>query len=337
MQRRSEPTPLALTSTPHVQASQTDAARLFMDIAQGVRQPSPSAPIRGQGHAREAGIKLFLLTALTMVAFAANSVLNRLALAEGEIGPGGFALVRVAAGVAVLALLLILRERGLPRPARPQLAAIAGLTAYMLGFSFAYVSMDAGLGALVLFGCVQITMFLGALSEGDSPPLQRWAGMGLAMAGLALLTYPSGPVEIGAGALVLMGCAAVGWGVYSLAGRRVSDPLRATGWNFLYCLPLVMIAFLVWPDATPASPRGIALAVLSGGITSAMGYALWYALLPSLGATRGALAQLSAPAIAMAMGAVFLAETVTWPAVLAAALILGGIAVGLISKRLPRA
>ena len=184
-----------------------------------------------------------------MVAFAANSLLNRLALADGEIGPGGFAAVRVATGVLVLAVLLTFRERSIPPLTRPNATAVAGLTAYMLGFSFAYVSLDAGLGALVLFGGVQITMFVGALLGGEPAPIRRWVGMVFAMAGLAVLTFPSGPVTLPVGALMLMSLAAIGWGVYSLVGRGVSDPLLATGWNFFYSLPIVIFALFLWPDA----------------------------------------------------------------------------------------
>ena len=279
----------------------------------------------------ESAIKLFFLTTLTMVAFAASSILNRLALAVEEIGPSAFASIRVGAGAAVLILLLSLRDRAVPKFAKPNIAAFIALTAYMLGFSYAYVTMDAGLGALILFGGVQITMFVGAVLEGQNPSLRRWLGMGLAVMGLAVLANPFGAVEFTPAALALMSCAALGWGVYSLIGRGVADPIHATAWNFIYCLPLVLLAWLVWPDTTSISGNGIALAIVSGGITSALGYALWYSLLPQLGATRGALAQLSVPAIAMGMGIFVLSESITATAVLSAAMILGGIAVGLVS------
>lgn len=278
----------------------------------------------------EAKIRLFLLTALTMVAFAANSILNRLALADGDIGPAGFAALRVASGVVVLWFLLVARRKGLPSPRQFDWKAVCGLTAYMLGFSFAYVSMDAGLGALILFGVVQITMFFGVLLEGERPALRKWIGMIVSMAGLAILTTPSGPVHLGVSAVALMVVGAIGWGIYSLAGRKVSDPLGATGVNFLLCLPLVAVVLLAVPDGISPSAEGIVLALMSGGVTSALGYALWYSLLPSLGATRGALAQLSAPAIAIGLGAVLLGEVVTAAGLLAAALILGGIAIGLV-------
>lgn len=296
-----------------------------------VRRDTGGSERRALGHHDRLG--LAPLAALTMVAFAANSILNRLALADELIGPAGFAAIRVAAGAAVLLALLAARERAWPRPGKPDFAAIAGLAIYLVGFSFAYVSMDAGLGALILFGGVQVTMFGGALLAGQRPPLQRWGGMGLALAGLAVLSFPQGPFAVSAGAFLLMATAALGWGVYSLAGQKVTDPLAATGWNFVYALPFVFVALLFWPDTTGASAGGVLLAVLSGGVTSALGYALWYRLLPSLGATRGALAQLSVPAIALALGAVLLGETVTGTALLAAAMILGGIAVGLVRPR----
>ncbi len=265
-----------------------------------------------------------------MIAFAANSLLNRLALLEGEIGPGGFAAIRVVTGALVLALMVIARNRSLPQPIKPQLVPVASLTIYMLGFSFAYVAMDAGLGALVLFGGVQLTMFAAVLAEGVMPPLQRWLGMGLAMTGLMMLTLPSGPIVVDYHSMALMTFAAIGWGIYSLVGRHVSKPLEATGWNFAYSVPIVIIVLFLWPDDIGPSLRGIMLAMVSGGITSALGYALWYSLMPTLGATKAALTQLSAPAIALCLGVLLLNETLTWVSFGAAVLILGGIAVGLI-------
>ena len=126
--------------------------------------------------------------------------------------------------------------------------------------------------------------------------------------------------------------AGIGWGIYSLAGRRVAEPVSATAWNFVYCLPIVLIALLFVSAGIEMTSRGVILAMLSGGVTSALGYALWYAILPQLGATRGALAQLSAPAIALFLGAILLGETVTLTAMLAATLILGGIAIGLVRR-----
>lgn len=278
-------------------------------------------------------MRLFLLTALTMAAFAANSILNRAALAEGAIGPGAFAALRLGAGVAMLGLLLTLRDRRLPRPGMPHPAAVAGLSAYMLGFSYAYVALDAGLGALILFGGVQITMFVGALAAREPLPPRRWAGAGLAFGGLVLLFWPAGagaPPMLGA---ALMALAAVGWGIYSLIGRGVADPLQATGANFLYALPLAVLLAAALPDAAGPEATGILLAVISGAVTSALGYALWYSLLPRLGVSVAAVAQLSAPVLAMAAGVLLQGEAVTARALLAAALVLGGVALGVLRPR----
>lgn len=269
-------------------------------------------------------MKPFMLTALTMMAFAANSLLNRAALAEEIIGPGKFAGIRVASGVIMLLFLLALRDRQIPRPALPNWRGIAGLSAYMLGFSYAYVSLDAGLGALILFGGVQITMFAGGVLSGEKPPMVRWMGMTLSMSGLALLFWPSDYGTLHLGAYALMTIAALGWGVYSLIGRTVDDPLHATAWNFTYSLPIAIAALWIIPDAQAASLSGVILAVISGAVTSGLGYALWYSVLPRLGATIGALSQLSVPVIALGLGALLLNEDVTLKGAISSVLVLGG-------------
>ncbi len=279
-------------------------------------------------------MRLFALTLITMIGFSANSLLNRMALIEPAIGPSEFASIRIAAGALVLLGLLALRDRGFPQPHAPHLLAVGSLTVYMLGFSFAYVSMDAGLGALVLFAVVQVTMFGGALAGGDRPPAQRWAGMLLALGGLAWLCWPGQTVSPEPFAILMMTAAAVGWGLYSLIGRSVTDPLAATGWNFVYATPLVLLALsLPTGSAAETSARGVWLAMLSGGVTSALAYSMWYALLPRLGASVGALAQLSVPVFALILRVLILGEALTAQAVGAAALILTGIAIGLVGSR----
>jgi drug/metabolite transporter (DMT)-like permease len=280
-----------------------------------------------------ATVQLVVLTAVVMVAFASNSLLNRSALADEFIGPGEFAALRVLSGAVVLVVLVGATGRAVPRPASPDLAAIVALAAYLIGFSFAYVSIDAGLGALILFGGVQATMFAGALLGGERPPANRWLGMGIAAGGLVVLFWPSDDVELPARGAILMLTAAVGWGIYSLIGRRVTEPLRATTWNFVYAAPVVIVAWLVFADGDETTTRGVLLAVVSGAVTSGLGYALWYSILPRLGATNAALAQLSAPVIAIALGAALLDEDVTAQAVVAAALVLGGIAIGTRTRR----
>ena len=275
-------------------------------------------------------MRLALLTTLTMVAFAANSVLNRLALEDGDTGPAGFAALRLAAGALMLGL-LVARRGGAPVWAWPGWAGPGALLLYMLGFSFAYVSLGAGVGALILFGGVQVTMFAGAVMAGEAVPLRRWVGAAVSFAGLVFLMWPAGTAAVSLSGAGLMLAAALGWGLYSLIGRGAADPLGATAGNFLYAVPVAVLVWLLWPDGIGA--RGAALAVLSGAVTSGLGYALWYAVLPALGATRGAVAQLTVPVIAVAGGVVFLGEAVSLRMVLASVLVLGGVAVSLLEVK----
>ena len=283
-------------------------------------------------------MRLFLLTTFVMTMFAANSLLNRLALAEGAIGAGEFALLRLVAGAAMLAALVLTRDRGagaaLLRAARPW--GVASLTLYMLGFSYAYLTLDAGLGALILFGGVQIVMFAGAVRVGEGLRARRVGGAVVAFAGLVWLLSPAGvaPAPLGA---ALMLAAALGWGVYSLLGARARDPLAATAGNFLYAVPLALLvvgpALLAAGGGAHVTASGIVLALVSGAVTSGLGYALWYAVLPRLPASAAGVAQLTVPVIAMAGGAVFLGEVPTGEAIIAAAVVLGGVAASLAPPR----
>lgn len=273
-------------------------------------------------------MRLALLTTAAMVAFAANSILNRLALAGDEIAALPFAALRLTAGAAALLLVLKLRGAAPDLSLSPRrLAGVLSLWVYMLGFSLAYVTLDAGLGALILFGGVQATMFAGAVLSGDRVPAVQWAGTAVALGGLVLLLWPGGAGAPAPLAAALMAAAALGWGVYSLIGRGVRAPTAETASNFLLAAPLALLPALFVPwDATA---RGIALALLSGMVTSAGSYALWYALVPQLGAGRAALAQLTVPVIAVLGGALLLGEAVTLRIVLAGMLVLGGVALGL--------
>lgn len=281
--------------------------------------------------AHASAMRLFLLTALTMTAFAANSVLNRWAVGPGHIGAVEFAGIRLVAGAVVLAGLLVLQRGVVTWPgAKGRVAGVFGLSVYLVGFSLAYLGLDAGTGALVLFGTVQVTMFVGALVARDPVPLRRWAGAGLALGGLAMIALGSGPV-VALVPLGLMALAGIGWGVYSLAGRGAKDPIAATAWNFLLSVPVVLPVCLVAGVQSPDA-AGIALAVLSGAVTSGLGYALWYSVLPSLGATRAAVAQLTVPIIAALGGAVLLLELPGPGFWIATALVLGGVALANLSQ-----
>lgn len=277
-------------------------------------------------------MKLFLLTSLTMIAFAANSVINRAALAHGAIDPITFAVLRLWFGVVVLAAFMVWQAGG--RTLKPEVNIIGtlGLTAYMLGFSLAYVSMDAGLGALVLFGGVQVTMFAGVLLRGQRPSAMKWLGAVVAMFGLAYLLWPSEAVQQPVEAMVCMLLAALGWGMYSLVGQRSRNPINASCTSFALSALMGLGIWVVFADAI-VTPAGLSLAALSGAITSGLFYPLWYWVLPQLKTTTAAVAQLSVPLIAAVGGLAFLAEALTLRLLVSAALILGGIALTVATKR----
>ncbi len=277
-------------------------------------------------------MRLIFLTVVVLVAFAANSVLNRLGVAAFASDPAVFAVVRTVAGVVVLCALVA--ARGWRWPAGGVVwrgAAAVALAVYMSGFSLAYLTLDTGIGALILFGGVQITMFAGAWLAGEAVTPRRLQGAGIALAGLAALVWPDGATRVPVTGAALMTAAALGWGVYSLMGRREADPLVATAANFAVCCPLVLPLLLFGNGAWTAG--GVMLAIVAGGVTSGLGYALWYGVVPQLGAGRAAVAQLSVPVIAALGGVVFLAEPVTLKFAVSAAVILGGIGVSVMPAR----
>lgn len=273
-------------------------------------------------------MRLFLLTALTMTAFAANSILNRMAVGGGEMDAAGFALVRVIAGAVVLAALVAWRG-GVVWPGwQGRGAGVAGLVLYLFGFSLAYGGLDAGTGALILFGAVQVTMFAGAVMAREAVPARRWAGAGLAVTGLLVVLWPGGNAAPDPVHAAQMAAAGAGWGIYSLAGRGARDALGATAANFVLAVPLMVLGAMALPmgmDLAAATPAGLWLAVVSGAVTSGLGYALWYAILPSLGAARAGVAQLTVPVIAALGGALLLAEPVGMRLVIGGVLVLGGV------------
>lgn len=274
------------------------------------------------------------LTAAAMAAFAANSVLCRAALGPGRVDAASFTTLRVASGA--LALALLVHGRGGSGPAPRDLRASAALFVYALGFSLAYVRIPAALGALLLFGAVQVTMVGRGLATGERPRPAEWLGLGLSVSGLLALTLPGarGGGDL-PGALLMLG-AGTAWGVYSLLGRASGgDPLAANATRFAWAVPMTLLASLAAAPAAP--PRvtavGALLAVLSGALASGLGYALWYAALKDLSATRAALVQLSVPPLAALGGVALLGEAVTIRLVLSAAAILGGIALALAGGR----
>ncbi|MEL6296697.1 MAG: DMT family transporter [Pseudomonadota bacterium] len=278
-------------------------------------------------------MRLFLLTTLTMCAFAANSLLNRVAVESQSIDPSSFAFIRVLSGAAVLGLIVVFRGGGLQPFRRVRLIGALSLSAYMIGFSLAYITLDAGLGALILFGTVQIGMFLWSALTGSRPTARQMAGAGIAFGGLMLALWPEDGGATGLGGARFMVIAGLGWAAYTLSGRGAADPIAATAANFILALP-VMLLFL--PAFSPVGDfNGIALAVISGAVTSGLGYALWYRILPDHTPQAAAVIQLCVPVIAILGGAVLLGENVTPVLSLAAALVVGGIALAVTSRSVP--
>jgi len=267
------------------------------------------------------------LTVLTMVAFAANSVLCRQALAHTAIDPASFTTIRVASGALVL--WLIARTRSTPGDG--SWPSALALLAYAVGFSFAYLSLTAATGALLLFGAVQATMIGHGLRTGERLDARQWMGLLLAAGGLVGLLLPglSAPPPLGS---TLMLIAGIAWGVYSLRGRGAGDPIRVTAGNFVRATPVAVGVSLVLLSRMNPDPAGLGWAVLSGAVTSGLGYAVWYTVLPSLTATRAATVQLSVPVIAALGGVVFVGEPLTLRIALASATILGGIAIVILGR-----
>ncbi|MEL7259528.1 MAG: DMT family transporter [Pseudomonadota bacterium] len=281
-------------------------------------------------------MRLFLLTTLTMMAFAANSILNRMALAGGHIDAVSFGTIRLASGALMLALLCVLFRGGLRLGGPARLVGVVALLIYMYGFSSAYTLLDAGLGALILFGMVQITMFAAACLTHEDMPALKWIGAALALVGLAWLIWPGPQAQVSLLHGGLMAIAGIGWGFYSLAGRKSRDALQATAANFVLATPFGILALWVLPapaEIVEMNSIGIALAILAGTVTSGLGYALWYSVLPSLASSVAAVAQLTVPVIALLAGVLLLGEVVTLRIVLASALILGGVALSVLAKR----
>lgn len=274
--------------------------------------------------------KTLFLTALAMIAFAANSVLCRLALGAGLIDAASFATLRTASGAIVLAVIVSLRS---PRAGwKPDWRSVAALFLYMVCFSFAYLALSAGTGALVLFGAVQLTMFSFALRAGESFPPVAWGGLALAVGGLVYLVSP-GITAPDPGGAVLMAVAGVAWGVYSLTGRSAQDVIAATARNFVWCVPLVLLTSLVFLADADVTAGGAFYALASGIVASALGYVIWYAALRGLTATRAATVQLSVPVIAAIGGVVLLSEAATLRLVVASVATLGGVAIVLLQRR----
>jgi drug/metabolite transporter (DMT)-like permease len=277
---------------------------------------------------RPPSLRTAALTCLALVAFAANSLLCRAALGPRAIDPASFSLIRVVSGA-----LTLLALGGSGRRLGGDWPSALWLGLYLVPFALAYEHLDAGVGALLLFAAVQVTMILAGLSLGERLSPTHLVGLAVALIGLAYLVRPGGGAPSLHGA-VLMVLSGVAWGRYSLRGRSAGAALAATRGNFLRCVPVVALVTVTLTGFGPVhySARGVVLALCSGALASGLGYVIWTAALRDLTATRAASVQLAVPVIAGAGGVLVLSEPLTSRLLLASTLVLGGVALTLRSK-----
>jgi drug/metabolite transporter (DMT)-like permease len=266
--------------------------------------------------------KTLALTALVICAFAGNSLLTRLALAPAEISASHFVGIRLISGAVVLALLGVRHQSEiLPRGA--DIPGIASLLVYAMAFTFAYVSLGVATGALILFPTVQLTLALIATFRGTPPTARARTGLLIAFAGLVVMLAPRSTAPPPAAAL-MMALAGIAWGAYTYLGRGAANPFARTARNFIGAAPFALFVMLAFAAPTP-SMKGVILAIASGAITSALGYVVWYAVLPRLNMATAGATQLLVPVITAAGGVFWLGETPSIALVSAACLVLSGI------------
>jgi drug/metabolite transporter (DMT)-like permease len=269
-------------------------------------------------------VKTLIFTSLALIAFAANSVLCRLALGDKTIDASSFTAIRLLSGAIVLLLITGISSNKSNATTKGSWSASLMLFLYAITFSFAYITLDTGTGALILFGSVQITMILLSLISGNRLHIIEWTGITISFSGFVYLILPgvSTPSTTG---FLLMTTAGIAWGIYTLKGRGSINPLMDTAYNFFRTIPLVIILAIVTLQNAQYSFEGIVLAVLSGGIASGIGYAIWYVALGGLSSTQAAVVQLLVPVIAAFGGVIFVSEVVTLRLTISATMILGGI------------
>jgi drug/metabolite transporter (DMT)-like permease len=275
-------------------------------------------------------VRVLLVVSLSMLAFAANSLLCRLALRGGRIDPAGFTAIRLLAGALSLALVMGLRRTGGQGAASWRSGAV--LFIYAAAFSFAYVELSAGAGVLVLFGAVQATMIGWALWRGERPRTWQAIGYATALAGLVVLLLPGATTPAPLPTLV-MALSGLAWGIYSIRGAAAGDPTATTAGNFRWSLVPTIILTLVAPPVWPIDPLGAALAAGSGAITSGLGYIVWYATMKELSVAQAAVAQVAVPVLVALGGVAFLGEPASLRLVVAALMILGGIIVAISARQ----
>jgi len=269
-------------------------------------------------------VRTFMYTAFALIAFATNSVICRSALGHSTIDPASFTTLRLVSGVVVLWALARIFKKKTGVKNSGSWGSATMLFLYAITFSYAYVNLSVSTGALILFGSVQATMILMGLWNGERPRVFEWLGLTIALAGLVYMVLPGLEAPPLSG-VFLMTTAGISWGVYSIRGRGVNNPVAVTEDNFLRSVPFVFASSLFFLPSLEISKEGMFLAILSGGFTTAMGYVLWFSAIRNLTATRAASVQLFVPVIAAIGGVLFLSESITFRLILSTVLIVGGI------------
>ncbi|WP_367109522.1 DMT family transporter [uncultured Psychrobacter sp.] len=308
-------------------------------------------------------MKASIYTIIALIAFAANSLLCRMALSENYIDPWNFTIIRLLGGAMCLVIIMFLHEQRIKnqnkddennnnadvpvvlskRISNEQILSDKGswlssfsLVAYALCFSLAYVELDTGTGALILFAAVQFTMIGWGIYQKEQLSLIQWAALVVAFAGFIYLMLPSATVPSLFGAIIMM-TSGIAWGIYSVRGKACVSPLRATGFNFirsLVALPLLLLAGITY--LADINIQGILLAGVSGAITSGIGYSIWYVAMPLLKSTQAAVVQFCVPILAAIAGVLFLSEALTLRFIIASTVILGAVLVFVLNKQIPK-
>lgn len=269
-------------------------------------------------------LKTTFFTSLALIAFAANSVICRLALGTNAIDASTFTIIRLLSGATVLLLIMKSSKKFTQLPSKGSWVASFMLFSYAITFSYAYISLDTGTGALILFGSVQITMIFISIIQGERLNFAEWIGIFTAFCGLVYLILPNvtEPSLVG---FLLMTVSGISWGIYTIKGRGSKNPLMDTGYNFLRTIPFIIIITIFTINNVTYNLKGILLAFLSGAVTSGIGYTLWYMALNTLSSTKAAVLQLSVPVIAGAGGVIFVFEPITLRLSISTVLVIGGI------------
>ena len=278
--------------------------------------------------------KTILYTTIALLAFAANSVICRYALKDNAIDPGMFTSIRLSSGALILVILVFASKERRNEKSKGSWVSAAMLFLYAAAFSYAYVSLETGIGALIIFGVVQITMISSSIISGYKLSLIEWLGIILALSGFLYLLLPGASAPSLTGFL-LMTLSGIGWGIYSLRGKNSKHPLVDTAYNFLRSLPFLVLLFYFLAQESHFTTEGVFLALLSGIVTSGLGYTIWYLALRDLNSIQASIVQLLVPVLAAIGGIIFIGEFISFRLTASSLMILGGIVL-LILKKNPK-